>query len=72
MKRRKPKALRFYKPKKDTNPSRFFLHELMMYKCFDKDDYERWQDDDEAQKDYEKYKEIIGKLKINSWNGWKM
>ena len=30
-KRRHPKALRFYKVKRDLNPIRFFLHELMMY-----------------------------------------
>ena len=41
LKKRNPKALRFYKPKRDVNPSRFFLHELMMYRCFVKDDYER-------------------------------
>ena len=62
-KRRVPKALRFYKPKKDTNPSRFFLHELMMYRYFNKEDYDRWHDDDEAQKDYEKYKENITQVK---------
>ena len=35
----------------------------MLYKFFDRDDYERWHDDDEAQKDYEKYKENISKVK---------
>jgi hypothetical protein len=31
-KRKNPKSLRFYKVKRDLNPARFFLHELMMYK----------------------------------------
>ena len=44
-KRRIPKALRFFKPKRDINPSRYFLHELMLYRCFDKNDYERWRND---------------------------
>ena len=33
-KRKHPKSLRFYKVKRDLNPVRFFLHELMMYKSF--------------------------------------
>ena len=31
-KRRHPKSLRFFKAKRDREPERFFLHELMMYK----------------------------------------
>ena len=62
-KRKHPKALRFYKVKRDSNPSRFFLHELMMYKSFDKEDYARWHDDDECQADYEKHKESIKHVK---------
>ena len=30
-----------------------------MHRCFDKDDYDRWHDDKEALKDYEKYKEFV-------------
>ena len=62
-KRKHPKSLRFYKVKKDLNPARFFLHELMMYRHFDQEDYERWQDDENCTKDYEKYKENIKKVK---------
>ena len=54
-KRKHPKSLRFYKVKKDLNPARFFLHELMMYRHFDQEDYERWQDDENCKEDYEKY-----------------
>ena len=35
----------------------------MMYKCFNKEDYERWHDDDNCQEDYIKYKENIIKVK---------
>ena len=70
-KRRIPKALRFFKPKRDINPSRYFLHELMLYRCFDKNDYERWHDDDEAQKDYEKYKESKSiYFNVKAWLIW--
>ena len=62
-KRKHPKALRFYKVKRDLNPERFFLHELMMYKSFDKNDYERWHDPQKAMEDYEKYKEVIKNVK---------
>ena len=62
-KRRHPKALRFYKVKRDSNPSRFFLHELMMYKSFDRDDFERWHDDEKCQEDYQKYKDSIKNVK---------
>ena len=58
-KRKHPKSLRFYKVKKDLNPIRFFLHELMMYKSFGPEEYERWHDDDNCIEDYEKYKDII-------------
>ena len=33
-KRKHPKSLRFYKVKRELNPARFFLHELMMYRHF--------------------------------------
>ena len=39
-KRRHPKSLRFFKAKRDSEPERFFLHELMMYKSFNSEDYE--------------------------------
>ena len=62
-KRRHPKALRFYKVKRDLNPARYFLHELMMYKSFGLKEYERWQDDENCIEDYEKYKDSIKKVK---------
>ena len=62
-KRKHPKALRFYKVKRDLNPDRFFLHELMMYRSFDKNDYERWHDDGQCRSDYEKFKGDIQKVK---------
>ena len=43
-KRRHPKSLRFFKAKRDREPERFFLHELMMYKSFNSEDYERWHE----------------------------
>ena len=68
-KRRHPKALRFFKVKKDLNPTRFFLHELMMYKSFNSQLYERWHDDENCIEDYEKYRENIAKVKkkIMEW-----
>ena len=33
-KRKHPKSLRFYKVKRELNPARFFLHELIMYRHF--------------------------------------
>ena len=45
------------------NPARYFLHELMMYKSFNKEDYDRWHDDEKCQEDYEKYKDVIRKVK---------
>ena len=62
-KRRHPKSLRFFKAKRDREPERFFLHELMMYKSFNSADYERWQDPQNAMQDYEKYKDKIKKVK---------
>ena len=62
-KRKHPKSLRFYKVKRDLNPQRFFLHELMMYKHFGQEEYERWHDDQKCIEDYEKYKENIKKVK---------
>ena len=35
----------------------------MMYKSFDKKDFESWHDDDICQADYEKYRENITKVK---------
>ena len=61
--RRLPKAIRFFKPKRDLNPERYCLHELMMYKSFDAELYERWHDDENALKDYEKYKNVITDVK---------
>ena len=58
-KRRHPKALRLYKVKRDLNPERFFLHELMMYKNFGPEDYERWHDDKKCMEDYERFKDDI-------------
>ena len=68
-KRKHPKSLRFYKVKKDLNPARFFLHELMMYRHFGQEDYDRWQDDDMCIQDYEKHKENIKsvKSKVMEW-----
>ena len=66
-KRRHPKSLRFYKVKRELNPARFFLHELMMYRHFGPDDYERWHDDDNCIKDYELHKEDIKKGKGKSY-----
>ena len=62
-KRKHPKSLRFYKVKRELNPSRFFLHELMMYRHFGLKEYERWQDDQNCIEDYEKYKENMKKVK---------
>ena len=62
-KRRHPKALRFFKVKRDINPMRYFLHELMMYKSFNKEDYDKWHDDERCQEDYEKHKDSIAKVK---------
>ena len=53
-KRKHPKSLRFYKVKRDLNPARFFLHELMMYKSFGPEECERWHDDEKCTEDYEK------------------
>ena len=68
-KRKHPKSLRFYKVKRELNPARFFLHELMMYRHFGKEEYERWQDDENCIADYEKYKKNIRnvKAKVMEW-----
>ena len=55
--------MRFYKVKKDLNPARYFLHELMMYKSFNAEDYDRWHDDEKCLEDYEKFKDTIRKVK---------
>ena len=44
-KRKHPKALRYYKVKEESDPSRFFLQELMFYKSFDEETYSEWHDD---------------------------
>ena len=44
-KRSGPKSLRFYKAKNDRDPNRFYLHELMLYKSFNKATYEGWCND---------------------------
>ena len=62
-KRSHPKSLRFYKVKRDLNPARYFLHELMMYKNFNAEDYNRWHDDEKCQEDYEKFKDTIRNVK---------
>ena len=62
-KRKHPKSLRLYKVKRDLNPDRFFLHELMMYKSFGPEEYERWHDVQNCMQDYEKYKDSIKKVK---------
>ena len=68
-KRTHPKALRFYKVKRDLNPARFFLHELMMYKSFGPEEYERWHDEEKCIQDYERYKNIMKefKSKVMEW-----
>ena len=65
-KRKHPKSLRLYKVKRDLNPDRFFLHELMMYKSFGPEEYERWHDVQNCMEDYEKYKDSIKKVKKTS------
>ena len=45
-KRSGPKSIRFYKAKNDRDPSRFYLHELMLYKSFTKVAYNNWCSDD--------------------------
>ena len=47
-KREHPKALRYYKVKEESNPSRFFLQELMFYTSFDEETYDKWHDDDKC------------------------
>ena len=39
------KALRFYKAKNDRDSSRFYLHELMLYRSFNKERYSEWCND---------------------------
>ena len=65
-KRNSPKALRFYKPKSDTNPGRYFLQELLLYKKFDKHLYERWTTTEEScSNDYHEEAENIKRVKGN-------
>ena len=51
-KRKHPKALRYYKVKEDSNPSRFFLQELMFYTSFDEETYDKWHDDEKCVEAY--------------------
>ena len=51
-KRNSPKALRFYKPKCDTNPGKYFLQELLLYKKFDQKLYECWTSREEYCTEY--------------------
>ena len=63
-KRNSPKALRFYKPKSDTNPGKYFLQELLLYKTFDKNLYARWTlTEENCTKDYHQYIENIHRVK---------
>ena len=63
-KRNSPKAIRFYKPKCDTNPEKYFLQELLLYKTFDKNVYDRWTLSEEScTEDYNKELENIKKVK---------
>ena len=64
LRRRKiPKAIRFFKAKWESNPERYCLHELMMYKSFDTEMYERWHDDENCLRDYQEFKELITNVK---------
>ena len=69
-KRNSPKALRFYKPKADTNPGRYYLQELLLYKSFNKQMFDRWTKSDEnCRKDYMAASDNIKKVKqiIMEW-----
>ena len=62
-KRETPKAIRYHKVK-NTDLHKFYLHELMLYKSFDKKMYKRWCDSENACiDDYEKYKNDIKHVK---------
>ena len=63
-KRTSPKALRFYKAKNDRDHSRFYLHELMLYKSFNKEKYNEWCNDENiCIAEYLKHKEHMQKVK---------
>ena len=68
-KRKKPKAIRFYKVKANNNPARFFLQELMFYTCYNEETYNRWHDDDICCAEYlRKQNEIrLVKSQIMEW-----
>ena len=69
-KRSGPKALRYYKAKNDRDPSRVFLHELMLYKNFNKDTYGHWcSDGSVCTSEYQEHAENIlnVKEKIMEW-----
>ena len=51
-KRKHPKAIRYYKVKEDSNPSRFFLQELMFYTNFDEATYNEWHDESKCAEAY--------------------
>ena len=63
-KRTSATALRFYKAKNDRDPSRFYLHELMLFKNFNKEQYIQWcNDDNVCMEDYLKHEDNIQKVK---------
>ena len=68
-KRKHPKALRLFKVKRENNPARFFLQELMLYTCFDEKMYNDWHDDDKCMQAYlEKEEEIRAvKNQVMEW-----
>ena len=68
-KRKHPKALRLFKVKRENNPARFFLQELMLYTCFDEKMYNDWHDDDKCmQANLEKEEEIRAvKNQVMEW-----
>ena len=63
-KRKTPKALRFYKPKVDSNPGRFYLQELLLYLPFDKYLFEKWTSNEGiCTEEYKKEQDRIMKVK---------
>ena len=63
-KRNSPKALRFFKPKLETNPARNYLQELLLYHTFGKKQYEIWTGSEiTCIEDYLKERENIKKVK---------
>ena len=63
-KRMSPKALRYYKAKNDRDPSRFYLHELMLYKSFNREIFSSWCSDEKVcTKEYLTQTDNIQKVK---------